>query len=132
MKTVAAMNSAEHQTIQISPSPEFQRTIEGYAKLHGESPEGYVIVFASEPLPLGAGVWSRVSHPLRGPHLARWSMLIAPVARSVVPGSTATFSTAVSSVTVATYQWFKDGVAIAGATGLTLDVADISWVSPWL
>lgn len=42
-----------------------------------------------------------------------------PVDLSAISGNTATFSVAVSDPVGTTYQWFKNGVAIAGATSAT-------------
>lgn len=44
---------------------------------------------------------------------------IQPVSQTVVPGASVTFSTASGSLPTPTFQWQKNGVNIAGATGNT-------------
>src|SRR5579862_9197651 len=46
-----------------------------------------------------------------------------PAAQSVTEGQTATFTVEASGTTPLSYQWHKDGSAIAGATGASLVVA---------
>ena len=53
-------------------------------------------------------------------------IITAPHSQAVNPGATATFSAAVSSITAPTYQWFKDGVAIPGASGATLNINGVT------
>lgn len=48
-----------------------------------------------------------------------------PASQSVVAGGSANFSVVVTSPTAVTYQWRKDGVAIAGATGATLSLGNV-------
>jgi M6 family metalloprotease-like protein len=47
-------------------------------------------------------------------------------AQTVASGATATFSVTASGNTGLTYQWRKDGVAIAGATGSTLSLTNVA------
>ncbi len=49
-----------------------------------------------------------------------------PASRSAVAGTSTTFTVVASSTTAATYQWRKDGVAIAGATGASLSLAALT------
>ena len=56
-------------------------------------------------------------------------IVAAPVSRNVSAGTSVIFSATVSSLTSPTYQWFKDGAAIAGATGATLTIANITAAS---
>lgn len=49
-------------------------------------------------------------------------IITAPLSQNVDPGAMATFAAAISSVTAPTFQWFKDEVAIPGATGATLNI----------
>jgi N-acyl-D-amino-acid deacylase len=53
-------------------------------------------------------------------------IITAPLSQNVDPGATVTFAVAVSSVTAPTYQWFKDGVAIPGASGATLNINGVT------
>ena len=50
----------------------------------------------------------------------------SPLSQNVEPGATVTFAAAASSVTAPTYQWFKDGVAIPGASDATLHVNGVT------
>ena len=50
----------------------------------------------------------------------------APVARSVVSGQAASFTVTAGGTGPFTYQWMKNGVAIAGATSATYDIAAVS------
>jgi len=47
------------------------------------------------------------------------------VSRRVVPGAAATLSVAASGVGTLVYAWSKDGVVVDGATGPTLEIADV-------
>lgn len=49
-----------------------------------------------------------------------------PSSASVAAGDTVTFSGAATSATAATYQWRKDGVALAGATSATLTLNSVT------
>jgi len=48
-----------------------------------------------------------------------------PTSQSTAPGGAATFSVSVAAVPAATYQWQKDGTAIAGATSATYSIASV-------
>jgi cyclophilin family peptidyl-prolyl cis-trans isomerase len=50
----------------------------------------------------------------------------APRAQTVAPGGTATFSVTATGTGSLSYQWRKDGSAIAGATGSTLTVGPLT------
>ena len=50
----------------------------------------------------------------------------APAARSVVAGQAASFSVAAAGTGPFTYQWLRNGLAIAGATASTYDIAAVS------
>ena len=52
-----------------------------------------------------------------------------PANQTVNAGTNVTFSVAVSSSTAVTYQWWKDGVALSGATSATLSLANVSSAS---
>ncbi len=45
-----------------------------------------------------------------------------PISRTVAAGDSVTLAPTMSSLTSSTYQWFKDGEAIVGATGSTLTI----------
>ena len=62
------------------------------------------------------GGWTPTMAPL---------ILTQPTAVTAVAGQMATFSVDVAAIPAATYQWFKNGVAIEGATGATLKLADV-------
>lgn len=49
-----------------------------------------------------------------------------PSAQIAVAGHDAVFSVAANSASPVTYQWRKDGMPIAGATGATLDLANVA------
>jgi len=49
-----------------------------------------------------------------------------PGSQSVAQGGSITLTAGIASLPVATYQWYKDGVAIGGATGTTLSLNAIS------
>lgn len=51
------------------------------------------------------------------------SITVQPSNQAAVAGSTVTFSVTASSATA--YQWYKDGVALAGATGSTLSLNNV-------
>ena len=48
-----------------------------------------------------------------------------PAGQVALPGATVTFTAAASGLPAPTYQWQKDGVAIAGATGATYTIASV-------
>jgi rhamnogalacturonan endolyase len=48
-----------------------------------------------------------------------------PQSVSALMGQTATFSVAVNPSPMLTYQWFKDGIAISGATGPILTISNV-------
>jgi uncharacterized delta-60 repeat protein len=50
------------------------------------------------------------------------SITTPPAAASVVTGSTATFTVVAAGSAPLTYQWSKDGIALAGAVGATLTI----------
>lgn len=50
------------------------------------------------------------------------SITTPPAAASVVTGSTATFTVVAAGSAPLTYQWSKDGIALAGAVGTTLTI----------
>jgi hypothetical protein len=52
-----------------------------------------------------------------------------PTARSVSVGTSVAFSATVTSTGAATYQWFKDGTAISGATATTYSLASTTAAS---
>ncbi len=49
-----------------------------------------------------------------------------PVARTVLVGGSTSFSVIATGTPVPTFQWRKDGTPLAGATGATLALADVS------
>jgi len=53
-------------------------------------------------------------------------VLRSPTAASATSGSTATFSAEVAAVPDATYQWFKNGAAIRGATSASLTLPRVT------
>lgn len=53
-------------------------------------------------------------------------ILTQPSSASVASGSSVSFSVAVSGTGPISYQWFKDGIAISGATGSTLAYSAVS------
>jgi CubicO group peptidase (beta-lactamase class C family) len=57
---------------------------------------------------------------------ARPEFITAPVSLTASPGTTARFAATVRSLSTPTYQWFKDGVAMAGATAATLTLSNIA------
>jgi len=62
------------------------------------------------------GGWTPVMAPL---------ILTQPAAVVAETGQTAIFSVEVAAIPAAIYQWFKDGVAIDGATDATLRIEDV-------
>jgi rhamnogalacturonan endolyase len=52
-------------------------------------------------------------------------VLDSPQSATVLMGGTATFSVVVADTPSPTYQWFKDGMAISGATDATLTVPNV-------
>jgi hypothetical protein len=50
----------------------------------------------------------------------------APVTATLNPGDPATFTVTVAGTQPFTYQWFKDGVAIAGATANPFRIASLT------
>ena len=48
-----------------------------------------------------------------------------PQNQTVAQGGTATFSVAATAGNPLTYQWFKDGLALAGATSATLTLTNV-------
>ena len=82
---------------------------------------GYSVVIANN---YGV-VTSRVaSVSFTGVVLAPPTITAQPVSQYLMPGATATFSVATSSTNV-TYQWYKNGVAINGATTNSLVYANV-------
>ena len=61
--------------------------------------------------------------------LAFSPLCFADQTATVAPGKTVTFSLTVSGTPPFTYQWQKDGVAIAGATGATYVIPSIAAVN---
>jgi len=57
------------------------------------------------------------------------SFTAQPISQSVVPGTTALFSASATGGGVITYQWTKDGVALAGATSPALTLPAVTQVS---
>lgn len=57
---------------------------------------------------------------------SRPEFLTTPASRNVNPGAAVTLSTTLTSLTAPTYQWFKDGVAISGATGASLSLPSVA------
>jgi CubicO group peptidase (beta-lactamase class C family) len=57
---------------------------------------------------------------------AKPEIIAAPVAQYASLGGMVTFAATVSSVTAPTYQWFKDGVAIPGASGPTYQISSVT------
>ena len=62
------------------------------------------------------GGWTPTMAPL---------ILTQPAAATAAPGQTATFRVKVAAIPAATYQWFKKGAAIHGATGATLRLDNV-------
>ena len=62
------------------------------------------------------GGWTPTMAPL---------ILTQPAAVTAAAGQTATFSAKVAAIPAATYQWFRNGVAIRGATGATLRLDNV-------
>jgi len=54
------------------------------------------------------------------------AIVTPPANTSAVAGSNATFTVTASGSSPLTYQWFKNGVAIAGATSATLTLTDVT------
>ena len=52
-------------------------------------------------------------------------ILTQPAAVTATAGQTATFSVKVAAIPTATYQWFKNGAAINGATDATLKLGNV-------
>jgi len=52
-------------------------------------------------------------------------ILTQPAPVTAVTGQTVTFSAKVAAIPAATYQWFKNGAAIRGATGATLKLDNV-------
>ena len=48
-----------------------------------------------------------------------------PVSQTIAPGGTAVFTVAAAGDAAVTYQWFKDGAALAGETGSSLTLTNI-------
>jgi hypothetical protein len=69
---------------------------------------------------------SRANFLITGAHLY---LTAPPSAQNAVAGGTATFSVGATGVGPLTYQWRKDGVPIAGATGSTLTLSAITAAS---
>lgn len=53
------------------------------------------------------------------------SITTQPANRSVVAGGTATFSVIAAGTAPITYQWLRDGSALAGATNATLELSNV-------
>lgn len=53
------------------------------------------------------------------------AIVTQPTSRSVAVGATTTFTVTATSTTPLSYQWKKNGVAIAGATGTSLNLANV-------
>ena len=62
------------------------------------------------------GGWTPTMAPL---------ILTQPAAATAVAGQTVTFSAKVAAIPEATYQWFKNGAAIHGATDATLKLPNV-------
>jgi hypothetical protein len=62
------------------------------------------------------GGWNPTMAPL---------ILTEPAAASATAGQTATFSVRVAAIPAATYQWFRNGVAIRGATDAALRLVNV-------
>lgn len=50
----------------------------------------------------------------------------SPVSQTVIPGQSAVFTVDAAAIPAATYQWFKDGAPIAGATSTSFTLASVS------
>ena len=81
-------------------------------------------IFGSQALARAAGVWLALA-------LVGWTASGAPPAidfgpanQNVVQGGSFTLTTTVSGTAPLTFQWFKNGVAIGGATGPNLSVTN--------
>lgn len=53
-------------------------------------------------------------------------LVASPTATSVFPGGTVNFTSDAVGSSPITFQWFKDGVAIAGATSKTLSISELT------
>ncbi|MEY4490075.1 MAG: hypothetical protein RIQ79_2583 [Verrucomicrobiota bacterium] len=61
--------------------------------------------------------WLKTSYPATAPTIP-----VQPGSRSISPGQTTTFTAVVVGSTPITYQWYKDTVAISGATTATYSI----------
>lgn len=62
------------------------------------------------------------------PNVAAPTITVSPVNSTVAVGQSATFSFTATGTPSPTYQWMKNGVAIAGSTGSSYSVSNAQWI----
>jgi alpha-tubulin suppressor-like RCC1 family protein len=94
--------------------------VDGTVAAWGSNVNGQLNLPSSLPRGYQIAGGSRTGFLLTGAHLY---LTASPVAQVVAAGASATFTVGATGAGALTYQWRKDGVAIAGATASTLTIA---------